>query len=185
MTTIIALEHNNKIYLASDKQVTYDTVKNITIYPKIRKFGYLTIGAAGNLSKIQKFFFEISKIKFPRPPSGDQHEKCVDYLFDNIINNIPDIFDLDSFDDKDDDDRLNIDLVITWPGFMCEMTGLKCVTIPKDFTIVGSGTDIARGALLALADIDMPIKDKLTKVYSIINSCDLNTSAEFTFIEIT
>lgn len=160
MTCIVGLVNDGCVYMAGDSAGVADTRCTIRNDPKIFKKDGMLYGFSGSFrfGQIVRYEFKLPK----KPASKTEHE----FLCTTFANKLRALLErrgaLSDFEGTDDTGDGN--LLIGWHG--------KLYKLDRDFQIgesadgydaIGSGDDVAKGAVFALRGGPMAPKEVLTK----------------------
>lgn len=150
MTCIIGLEHNGKVYLGCDSQVSFGDTKQSTRLDKIFKRGEFLFGVAGYPRIAQ--ILEHSLPLIPQTPS----QSDISYLCDTFSKSVKNVFDENDIGNKDyDGSHYGSSIVIF--GYRKNLYELdsnyQIIQFSDEFTAIGSGADLALGAMYVLNDL--------------------------------
>lgn len=184
MTTIVAYRDkaNKVIHMAGDKLRNNTYRKYPCVEPKIFGLGdsYL-IGVSG-CTKVHNV------LAYMLNPSNFSHT-IKDPMKHINVEFIPHVMLLlkqnDCLPGRDSQHGHHLSLLVAYSGKIFQVAeDLSVVETKQEYSAVGSGSDYALGALAALQEYDLEIKNKLKKSLQAANKFDLYTGADFTYHQV-
>lgn len=145
MTVIVGLKDDKGIYIGSDSRITIGNIMGDLIEPKIFKVGDIIMGISGTYDNDQLIRYSMEL------PSNTENISPLRYLISVFIPAIKKCL-IDG--GKDLQNLEDVGMILIYKNRVFEVdASLSIIETTDDFVTIGSGADIARGALYATADI--------------------------------
>lgn len=145
MTCIVGLIHEKRVYMGGDSAISLDDGFKDTIqYGKLFRSGDLIIGSSGTLRASQLVRYEVTFKK--RPLTYSSQEYMVKVVAAEIRKCI-------QAKDATNNKEFNGTILIGYQGELFEMSSdFSIVQSTAEYAAIGSGGELALGALFATAD---------------------------------
>lgn len=150
MTCIVSLKHDNKIYIGGDHAASSHMSISVREDTKVFKNKSMLIGYAGSyrLGQIMRFGF--------KPPKHEKGKDPYEYMCTDVIKAMQKTFEKHGFDgrNKKEEHETSGQMLIAYRGQLYEFYEDYQVGINADpYCSVGSGSDIALGAMYTLQNV--------------------------------
>ena len=148
MTCVVAIRHNGFIYLGGDSQGTSGHSSASRIDPKVFRNGTSLIGYTTSFRMGQLLEHGL-KLPEPKPDQTIMNFMCIDFI-DAVRNVLSD----GGFEKKENEVRTGGNFIVAYGGEIFEVDSDYQVWRPiKPYLAIGSGADIAIGALCAMENL--------------------------------
>lgn len=149
MTVIIGLESNNKVYIGCDSALIENWTQEITALPKIFKLGSFLIGVAGYPRAQQIIQYHL---KLPKQLDS---QTDLQYLCTDFVDTIIQLMSEHDFGKTENNQKtLDSSIIFGYHGKLYEIdTNYQIIKVKSNFSAIGSGKDLALGAMNALDSV--------------------------------
>lgn len=158
MTCIVGIEHNGKVIMAADSLAANAYSKCVLAEQKIFKVGKFLIGCAGSgrAAQVIKYSLKVANKK------SNQTE--LEYMCKNFAEAARKvIYEGGVIASKDEADLVDSVILIGYMGKLYVMEGdFQILQIETSFAAIGSGENVALGAMYALQGAPIEPKKKLS-----------------------
>lgn len=158
MTCIIALKENNNIFIGADSLGTSDSFIYNRADSKIIRNGEFLIGVAGSIRTRQILQY----MNFPKCNDWDIEKYMCTNFIDSIRNSIYNVGNMQERDGIQFTDDSDIIVIFRDRIFKIEVD-FQVAWNQEPYMIIGSGTQVATGAMEILLDMNLSSKDKIFK----------------------
>ncbi len=168
MTCIVGIEHDGKVYMGADSQMTQGNTKYITRHPKVFKKGNMLFGCCNWLrtSQLLMYSFEIPK-RETVVQTGSPVVPDMSYLVNQFIPSLRQCFKEAGFMTYKDGEDEGEDFMLGYKGVIYEVErNFQIVSSVDGSMAMGSGWQYALGSLYTTLENPDPVARINTALYA-------------------